>query len=451
MKKVWVLALFLSWGMAAFSQDKKITPTKITLDFPVTEFMARRSSFFNGYPERMLLLPANTRYRSMDQQSFIQNIDFYYYCGLSNALGCVLVLDGPSKRSILFVPTTMGLLPSIQKNSLVEISEQNKQLLALDTILPLQQFDQFISDRLQLNPVAKFYTVNETSGFRMDNYTIIPDPWIQQFKTKWPSINLVKLYVGLKLQEIKSSLEIDAMRRAAKNGVNAVKSALKTIKPGIMSREVEGSIVKECLCNGGNGVYFWPLVLQGSHASYPNFFSIFSEYRNYDDTLRSGQLLRIDLGCDFNHYKSDVGRTAPVSGKFTAGQREVYDLLVKGYLAGLALFREGTSYKQVMDAFKLEVKKQGPLLKTAEGKKAVEFLLSNIGTSAFQIHEMGLGGTEKPVNILKANMVVAWEPMFTLGKDAYYLEDLIAITLIGYENLTPGLPYFAKDIERMMK
>jgi hypothetical protein len=41
--------------------------------------------------------------------------------------------------------------------------------------------------------------------------------------------------------------------------------------------------------------------------------------------------------------------------------------------------------------------------------------------------------------------------MFTLGKDAYYLEDLIAITLIGYENLTPGLPYFAKDIERMMK
>jgi Xaa-Pro aminopeptidase len=35
---------------------------------------------------------------------------------------------------------------------------------------------------------------------------------------------------------------------------------------------------------------------------------------------------RVDVGCQLDHYMGDVGRTAPVSGRFSDGQREAWDL-----------------------------------------------------------------------------------------------------------------------------
>jgi Xaa-Pro aminopeptidase len=47
-------------------------------------------------------------------------------------------------------------------------------------------------------------------------------------------------------------------------------------------------------------------------------------------------------------------------------------------------------------------------------------------------------------------MVVAYELMFMAGGDAFYLEDMVAVTRDGYELLTPGLPYTADDVEMTM-
>lgn len=44
----------------------------------------------------------------------------------------------------------------------------------------------------------------------------------------------------------------------------------------------------------------------------------------------------------------------------------------------------------------------------------------------------------------------AFEPMFSFGKDAYYLEDMIVVTTEGYEILSAGLPYSAGEIEEAM-
>jgi Xaa-Pro aminopeptidase len=47
-------------------------------------------------------------------------------------------------------------------------------------------------------------------------------------------------------------------------------------------------------------------------------------------------------------------------------------------------------------------------------------------------------------------MVVAYELMFTVDGDGFYLEDMIAITNDGFELMTPGLPYTAREIEAAM-
>ena len=60
-----------------------------------------------------------------------------------------------------------------------------------------------------------------------------------------------------------------------------------------------------------------------------------ADYRFLDRVMRSGDLARVDVGCAQEHYEGDVGRTAPVSGRFSPDQREAWDLFVAAYRAGL--------------------------------------------------------------------------------------------------------------------
>lgn len=51
---------------------------------------------------------------------------------------------------------------------------------------------------------------------------------------------------------------------------------------------------------------------------------------------------------------------------------------------------------------------------------------------------------------MEVGAVIAFEPMFSVGADAFYLEDMILVTQNGYEVLSAGLPYSAVEIEALM-
>lgn len=44
---------------------------------------------------------------------------------------------------------------------------------------------------------------------------------------------------------------------------------------------------------------------------------------------RAGDLVLFDAGCEYHGYVSDVTRTWPVSGQFTAAQRELYEAVLR--------------------------------------------------------------------------------------------------------------------------
>jgi Xaa-Pro aminopeptidase len=147
----------------------------------------------------------------------------------------------------------------------------------------------------------------------------------------------------------------------------------------------------------------------------------------------------------------DVGRTAPVSGSFTEGQREAWDLFIAGYRAGLTAINDGVSAKTVYGAALAEVRRLASSLKTPQGKRAAEVLLGPKGTEPWELHGVGLDDAEGLPEVLRAGMVVAYELMFTVDGDGFYLEDMIAVKRDGYELLTSDLPYTAREIEAAMK
>ncbi len=89
-------------------------------------------------------------------------------------------------------------------------------------------------------------------------------------------------------------------------------------------------------------------------------------------------------------------------------------------------------------------------MRTPLGKRAGNELLSPRGIEAWQFHNVGLDDAEGAPAVLKTGMVVAYEVMYALEGEGYYLEDMLVIEPNGFRHLTAGLPYTATEIERAM-
>jgi Xaa-Pro aminopeptidase len=140
-----------------------------------------------------------------------------------------------------------------------------------------------------------------------------------------------------------------------------------------------------------------------------------------------------------------------VSGKFDAGQRETWELLIAAYRAGLAVIRDGARRDDVFAASLAEVRRRQGALATPLGKKAAAVLLGEKGLAFWGIHGVGLEGAEGSPETLRAGMIVAFEPIFSVDGQGFYLEDMVLITAAGHEILTPGLPYSATEVERAVR
>lgn len=191
--------------------------------------------------------------------------------------------------------------------------------------------------------------------------------------------------------------------------------------------------------------------MTGSNSDITTAIQSLGDYRFLDRVMRAGELARVDVGCARDHYEGDVGRTAPVSGRFDDGQREAWDMFVAAYRAGLAAIKPGRAAKDVLAAWQSEFQRRRPRLKTSFGKRTAEVALSAGGARFWQMHGVGLASAEGLIETLAAGQVLAFEPILTVDGVGLYLEDMILVTPTGAEVLTKGLPYSASEIEAAMR
>ena len=250
---------------------------------------------------------------------------------------------------------------------------------------------------------------------------------------------------------VKSSAEVAVLRDNARATAVAVRAAMHAVTPGVRQRQVEMRAAQACLDAGAVGPSFWPWTMSGPNAHIPMLVRSVHSYDQLDRTMKAGETVRIDLGCTNHGYGGDVGRTVPVSGKFTAGQSEIWNLLIDAYRAGMRAMRPGVSIAQVMATSRAEIERRSGSLETTEGKEAARILLAPNGMAGWSLHSVGVESGETVLETLVAGAVIAFEPIFSVGADAYYLEDMIHITATGAEVLSAGLPYTAAEIEAAMR
>jgi Xaa-Pro aminopeptidase len=189
--------------------------------------------------------------------------------------------------------------------------------------------------------------------------------------------------------------------------------------------------------------------MAGANGVFPKPFESDSRYDHLDVTLRSGDLMRLDVGCECEHYQGGLGRTIPISGRYTEEQKEVWNIFVAAYHKVANEMKEGLTEDQAFEIWRSELQRQGEAAKTSLAKEAVANWSERKNVPYWQMHTMNLdaGYIEGP---LRAGMVIDFEPIASIGGQGYYLEDMYLIGKTGAEVLTPGVPYSAEEIEAFL-
>jgi len=397
-----------------------------------TELRQRWKRAAQAFSGGVLLLHSKTATDFLSD-GYREEAAFYYLTGLENSPGTIFAIDGKSGDSWLFVPKPL--------------SEQNQ---GFDHVVEWGKFDEFLNSRVSAG--EKIYYKPEVAMLP-ESLAVNKDPrtpaWIQVLQQKWPKGDF--LPAGKKLYSL-MAMESPSEQRDSKTAANATVIAffagLRAIHPGAKQREVELAVVDACWKNA-RGVSFWPWAMAGPNSVFPKPFESDSRYDHLDSVMQSGDLVRLDVGCEWRHYQGDLGRTLPVSGHFTKDQREVWDIFVAAYQAVARELKEGLTEDQCFEIWKNELLRHQASAVSSLAQQAIATWSERKNVPYWQMHTMNLdaGYIEGP---LRAGMVIDFEPIASIGGQGYYLEDMYLIGKGAAEVLTPGLPYTAEEIEATM-
>jgi Xaa-Pro aminopeptidase len=415
---------------------------------PASAYPPRRAAAIARVGADVLIVPSRASFLADDQLGFVQAADFQYLTGLEDLVGAVLVLDGAASTSALFVAPRNPLLT----RGIVAPGEESARRLRMSSVQPLDALEPWLRQRLARGGATVYVAPTDARGavtapLPMAGSVLRWQAWL----TSLGAARVTSAVTVLRpLRDIKDADELGILRRVGRTSGEAFLAGLRALAPGKWQHDSELAVVNACRAAGARSVSFWPWTMSGPNAEFTSLWNSFLAYDHVDREMKAGEVVRVDVGCQVDHYMGDVGRTAPVSGRFSAGQREAWDLFIASYRAGLTKIRDSASARTVYDAALAEVRRLAPALETRQGRRAAEVLLGPKGTEPWELHGVGLDDAEGLPEVLRAGMVVAYELMFTVDGDGFYLEDMIAVTRDGYEVVTPGLPYTAREIEAAM-
>ena len=274
--------------------------------------------------------------------------------------------------------------------------------------------------------------------------------WLQIILQRWPTFEAKEASERIQaLMAVQSADEIAALRLAAKATVTAVMAGMRAIQPGASQRSVEALVEDTCWKSGAHGSSFWPWAMSGGNAVFPRPFTSFARYDHLDQNMRSGDLVRLDVGCEWDHYIGDLGRTVPVSGHYTDEQRETWNIFVAAYRVGVLALRDGATVDQIFEAWRTELQRHRASAKALLAQRAIDSWSDRKNVPYWQVHTTNLLAGF-PVGPLKEGTTINFEPIASVDGQGFFLEDMYLITKSGAELLTPGVPYSADEIEAAM-
>ena len=386
---------------------------------------------------------------------------FWYLTGFHEPEAALVIVAGPQPRSILFCR---------EKSEEREIwdgfrhgPDAARERFGLDEAHPAAALDDELVKLIADQP-ALFYPVGADAAWDARAMK-----WLNAVREKARAgvaapqqLQDVRALVD-EMRLVKDAHELETMRRAAAISTAAHRRAMRAARAGGFEYELEAELLYEFRRRGAQFPAYWPIVAGGAN-------SCVLHYVFNNAMLRDGDLVLIDAGCELEGYASDITRTFPVNGRFSAPQRDVYALVLEAQRAAMARVRAGNAWNEPHDAA-VRVLAQGMLeLKLLPG--TLDEVLEKEAYKRFYMHRTGhwLGldvhdagdykraGNWRP---LAPGMTLTVEPGLYIraGDDVpeplrgigVRIEDDVLVTAGECEVLTAAAPKAIDEIEAWMR
>lgn len=351
----------------------------------LVEFQQRRSKLLSAMGEGIAIIPtAPEAIRNRDSH-YPYRFDsyFYYLTGFKEPESVLVLVAGDNPKNILFCR---------DKDMEREIwdgfrygAEAAKAEFGFDEAYSINELDTMIL-KLLANQPKLFFSLGESTSWDARAMG-----WMNTLRTQARSgvhvpddVSDIRQLVD-EMRLIKSPFEIDLMRRSANIAAAAHNRAMQFVgsnfsRPNMMEYEVEAEFLHEFCRNGAQAPAYTSIVAGGANACTLH-------YNANNAKLNDGDLLLIDAGCELDGYASDITRTFPVNGKFSAAQKDVYELVLASQAAAITQVNTKNHWNAPHEAA-LDVLVQGFIdLKLCKGSK--DAVLENGDYRQFYMHRTG--------------------------------------------------------------
>jgi Xaa-Pro aminopeptidase len=304
---------------------------------------ARRARLAQAMQGGIAVIPtAPERIRNRDTHyPYRFDSHFYYLTGFPEPESVLVMIAGAQPRSLLFCR---------EKNEERETwdgfrfgPKGAQERFGCDASYPIAELDTKITELLGDQP-ALYYPVGGDAGWDARAMG-----WLNAVRAKARTgvgaperVHDVRALID-EMRLVKDAHELGVMRKAASISAGAHRRAIRAARPGGFEFELEAELLHEFRRNGAQFPAYWPIVAGGANACVLHYVA-------NDAALHAGDLVLIDAGCELAGYASDITRTFPVSERFTAAQREVYEIVLAAQAAAIEKVRAGNAWNEPHDA-----------------------------------------------------------------------------------------------------
>jgi Xaa-Pro aminopeptidase len=416
---------------------------------PNSDYHARREALARKAGGVVVLFAATENEGPNDLYGFRQDDNFYYLSGLSEPGTALLIAsaadakaDTPARpyAEILFLPARNLIQEKWTGPKLGPENPEAPKITGFDHVEDMGQLP---------NDVARYAT-----GTRPVVYTDVASHG-ETSPSSAPSAFMKRLNAYLSFQDVKPMIfslrttkdagEVALIRKAVDASVAAHFAAFKAVKPNVNEREISALMQYEWGKRGCERVAYAPIVGSG-------YYSTVLHYSDDDNVMKSGDVVVIDAAGEYSMYASDITRTLPINGHFTARQREIYDIVLGAQQAAAAAFKSGKSTMRRDDPeslYKVAYDYINTHGKDLHGQPLGQYFIHGLG------HPVGLNVHDATDN----NAPLGPGQVFTIEPGIYIPEENLGVRIEDdyyvdtdgkLIKLSEALPSTAEEVEKLM-
>ncbi|MDZ7318784.1 MAG: aminopeptidase P family protein, partial [candidate division KSB1 bacterium] len=312
-------------------------------------FIARRQAAINRLsPNGVAILQTSQRGHRWGF-NFQQESNLFYLTGINDP-GVVLILSKAGinfQNQVVHAILITNLPPDKVSNS-ETFYRALQDSLGFDLVGGAKEQRKIIDeisniDKLFTNTIIK----NQKEGKSLLEKRLI------KLTDDWPNLEIANPNeLTAEQRRIKSAEEIRLMQRAIDITTLAHKEAMKSMTPGLFEYQIEAVVEYIFKFHGSQQLAFPTIVGSG-----PNSLDL--HYELGVRQIESGDMVVVDIGCEYNHYCADITRTIPASGKFTPQQKEIYNIVLEANQAVIDMLKPGVTMAQMDSLVKAIFQKYG--------------------------------------------------------------------------------------------